>query len=86
MKDETTITIKTNPKFYWWRVPLVFGIQTGIIGIGIWADSQAMQWSGFVAVILLAVGASIAASERDRGLTISEARKRLAEIERRERA
>ena len=32
---------------------LVAGIQVGIIGIGVWVNSTAMQWAGFLAVVLV---------------------------------
>lgn len=73
------ITINTKPMFRPWRVVLSFAAQTGVIGVGVMADSEAMQWAGFIALVLMVWG--MAMLGKPGGMTIAEARKRIDEIE-----
>lgn len=75
------ITIKTDPKFRPWRAAISTCIQVGIIGIGILANSPAMQWSGFLALVLIAITAAITSDQKNTSLTIEQARARLDAIE-----
>lgn len=82
--NETTITILTRAKLSW-RIFLFPSLQVGVIGVGIWAESPAMQWIGFAFLLLFIVVLAVAWGERNTRLTIDEARQRLDEIERNER-
>lgn len=83
MTEYHVIKISTRPKVSW-RVFVGPALQLLIIGIGIAADSAAMQWSGFVILILSMFAFGMLIAKKDENLTISDARKRLDEIERRE--
>ena len=52
-----------------------------VIGLGSYLESSAMQWVGFVFVILSVVGRSVRKGNKHR-MTVKEARQRLDEIER----
>lgn len=56
-----------------------FAAVVGIIGIGALLQSGAMQWAGFIMLVLAVTGRIIGKTKR---LTIAEARARLDEIER----
>lgn len=79
--NEHKIIITTNPKFRPKPFLLTITSQVGVIGLGIWANSAAMQWSGLVLLAILAL--ALAVGERKNGLTFDEAR---AEIDRLEEA
>jgi hypothetical protein len=65
-----------------WRYTAVFyALLFGLIGLGVFVDSAAMQWAGFVVAFLALVGMAATAEKRNKGLTIAEARKRLDELE-----
>ena len=81
-KNEVTINIIHSPKGIWMRAPIVAALQVGVIGIGIWADSAAMQWAGFVMLAFLMIGLAVPERDKNKGLTIAEARRRLDEMER----
>ena len=76
------ITIITNPKLKPLRVIYSTLWVGALIGVGIAADSAAMQWMGFVITIVLFVGLAIQANNKDEALTLEQARKRLDELER----
>lgn len=81
----TTITIKTATPFRPLRALYFAAVEIGIISVGVWLDSAAMQWLGFIGVFLafIIVLTSMANSNRDKNtdLSIDEARARLDEIE-----
>lgn len=76
------ITIETNPKFSLARHLVGFAAQTVPIGVGVWWQSEPLQWLGLVCAVLFLVALSIWYARRDFALTIEEARRRLDEIER----
>jgi hypothetical protein len=76
---EHTITIETNAKFRPRRFLLTIAAQIGVIGVGIWAESAAMQWCGFSVLALMLIG--LAAKDKRRGLTFDEARMKIDQIE-----
>lgn len=76
---EHKITIATNPKFKPISFILTIAAQLGIIGVGIIADSAAMQWAGFIALALLVI--AVAAQDKNRSLTFEEARKKIDRLE-----
>ncbi len=55
-----------------------FATVVGIIGVGVWCGSSAMQWVG---AIMLFVAACFYPFTKSKRLTIAEARRRLDEIE-----
>ena len=79
MKHE--IKIVTNQKFRPMRAVWSCMTPIFVIGIGVALDSAAMQWVGFVFLMLLAVAIAATQLAKDDGLTIDQARKRLNEIE-----
>jgi hypothetical protein len=84
MSGDIKITIITNPKFRPLRAVLNLVTQIGVIGVGVWAESAAMQWAGFAALILVLIGAMVVMHGESAGLTIPEARTALDRIESRE--
>ena len=58
-----------------------WGMLFGLIGLGVFVDSAAMQWAGFVVAFLGLIGMAANAEKRNKGLTIADARKRLDELE-----
>ena len=81
MREPIKITVRTKGKFKPLRFASVMLLQVGIISVGIYADSQAMQWAGFVFFVAGAVSFAHQEVKREEGLTIKEARARLNEIE-----
>lgn len=79
------ITINTNPQFRPLQTVSSTALTVLVIGVGVVADSAAMQWAGFVSLLLTVIGLSVIKSKKDDCLTIDEARKRLDEIEAEER-
>lgn len=55
-----------------------FALLAGLIGIGVLVGSAAMQWSGFVLGFIVLFGRAMKA---DPPMTITEARKRLDELQ-----
>ena len=51
-----------------------------IMGAGVWMESAAMQWLGFVGLVIGAISTGISKSNRSK-MTIEQARQRLDEIE-----
>lgn len=52
----------------------------GIIGVGVWLESPAMQWAGFIIAALIIGGRAARFGEKYR-YTIAGARKKLDELE-----
>lgn len=80
----TQITIKTNPKFRPLRTLYLAASMLVVIGIGVAVESAAMQWAGFVIIAILILGMVKREEDRNSGLTIADARRRLDELERAE--
>jgi hypothetical protein len=78
------IEIRINPKLNPLRAGIQLSIQIGVIGVGIWADSPAMQWCGFLFLILGLSSFRAIELDQNKGLSIADARKRLDALERRE--
>lgn len=71
------------PRDAWLRsfhIPLM---QLALIGVGIWADSPAMQWAGFLTLALIVFVVSFCAMGKS-PMTIAEARAFLDELEARD--
>ena len=79
--SQVTITINTNPKLNPLRLLCLFGMQVVVIGIGVFANSAAMQWAGFVMLLLLLFFVAMKINEKDQGLTFDQARARIDELE-----
>ena len=79
-KTPIKITIETTPKLSLFRMFMPIALQLCVIGVGIWAESPAMQWSGFAMLCLLTIVIA-AVANKSYGITIDQARKRLDEIE-----
>jgi hypothetical protein len=60
-----------------------FALVVGVIGTGVFLQSSAMQWAGF---IMLALAALALASNGDKRMTVTQARAYLDEIEKERRA
>ena len=78
------IVIETNPKFTYRRHALAFLLQTVPIGVGVYWESEPLQWLGLACSLLLLLAVSVWIARREFAVTIEEARKRLDEIERQE--
>lgn len=81
MSDPIKIKVMTAPKWKPLRASYVFALQFIMIGAGVLADSPAMQWMGFVMVILCGIVAIAMQADRQGAMSIDEARKRLDELE-----
>lgn len=81
MTREVKVTVLTNPRWRPLRSVYATAFQIGVIGIGVAANSPAMQWSGFIVLMLIAVGMAVAGVRKNEGLSIAEAIRRLNEIE-----
>ena len=82
MSEEITINLSDNTR----RTRaisrvLLFVMPITLIGVGIVADSPAMQWAGFVVTMLSIAAFSTLLGKKNHGLTIAQARRRLDEIE-----
>ena len=84
MTEKTIIRVQIKEGIVKSTVRLVRGVilYTSVIGIGIWVDSQAMQWAGFLALVLGIL--AYAMVKNDETMTIAEARKELDRLEARE--
>lgn len=81
MSDEIKFTIATTQKFRPLRAVYFASWMVGVIGVGVVAGSDAMQWAGFAMLGLIAVVGVAAHGRSDTGLSIDEARRRIDEIE-----
>lgn len=79
--SQTTIKIIVNAKFRPLRALWFASTMAAVIGVGVAVDSAAMQWAGFLMLMLIGLGSGIAKASKNEGLTIDEARARLDEIE-----
>lgn len=79
------ININVIPKLRLRKIIFFSVLQFSVIGTGKMIGSEALQWSGFVTILLLivisAIGKIVENIEKTRGLTIEEARKFLDELE-----
>lgn len=84
MKHEIDLTLQFTFTVRNRMLSLLFNLISPLvlIGIGVFADSAAMQWAGFVVWTLVIVGVVTSASKKNNALTIEQARKRLDELER----
>jgi uncharacterized membrane protein len=83
------IIISTQPKSKpWWRLFVVSALQIVVIGVGVFADSAAMQWAGFVGLIFLFFCGVIISTTlgANKALSVDEARVRLDQLQALERA
>jgi putative effector of murein hydrolase LrgA (UPF0299 family) len=78
------INIVTNPKMDLMRSVMQLLFITAIIGIGVVLDSRAMEWIGFIIVMIAGIGIVVNAVNKDSNLTIAEARLRLDDLEKKE--
>lgn len=81
MTDQPTlILIRESAKESWVRDLSTFASLVGLIGIGVWLDSSAMQWIGAILGFLSIL--SRASDLRKRStMTIEQARAKLDEME-----
>ena len=79
--SKTTIKIETTSKFHPLRAVWSASTMVAVIGIGVAVDSAAMQWAGFLVLMLTALAVGIVKAAKNDGLTIDQARARLDEIE-----
>lgn len=56
-------------------------LQVGIIGIGVFTGSAAMQWAGFLVLCLLLIGTLSSFHKHNTALTYDQARKTIDEHE-----
>lgn len=83
MEKKITITIvDRRANTFWRRLLTVVVIVLGPTSIGILLDNPAMQWLGFVFTLLLFFGFSAAEQKKSVTHSITEARRRLDELER----
>lgn len=81
-KEKIEITILTAPRFRPWRMATAIGLQLGVIGVGILAQSVAMQWLGFLVFLLMLAALVNAEMKRSTASTVPEARAILERIAR----
>jgi len=81
MRKEVRITVRTNPRLTVQKSVISILTITGLIGLGIIADSAAMQWAGFVLAFLTLFAVGAVRVARREGISITEARKILDELE-----
>ncbi|SLN74809.1 hypothetical protein ROJ8625_04105 [Roseivivax jejudonensis] len=80
MAEREVIIVSETPLQSWMRDASTFALFAGLVGLGVWTDSSAMEWAGFlIAILFFLIKASVITSKNVH--TISEARKRLDEIE-----
>lgn len=84
MSKDITITVNTNQKLKPLRTVYSSLFTITVIGVGAVLESAAMQWIGFIVVIITALGVVMAGAGKNSNLTIDEARKRLDELEAKE--
>lgn len=83
MADKPVIlSIKITTPFRPLRMLFSTALEVGVIGIGVWVGSAAMQWAGFLALLLIALGMANGYGRRNDGLTPDEARARIDQLER----
>lgn len=80
----TEIYIRTNPKFKPLRVLYAFSVQFALISIGIAAESPAMQWMGFVMVVLIVLVLAVATVDSNKAVSFDEARRMIDDMEAKE--
>lgn len=78
MTKAVEIKIITNPQFNVARFALSIAAQIGVIGVGVYTQSEAMQWCGFLVLVLLVLGLI---ARDNKGLTFDEARAKIDELE-----
>lgn len=81
MAEEITVNIKPTQVQAWGRTVRSFLLIAALIGPGILLDSAAMQWMGFLIVLLVVVGLAVGSDKANKGLTPDQARARIAELE-----
>jgi hypothetical protein len=83
------IVIDTRPKRdfadFAMRTASSFGLLFLMVGIGIWADSNAMQWAGLAVAFLLMAGIGKRLTEKDTAVSFAEARAIIDRLEAQER-
>ncbi len=80
-RERVDIFIKANNQFRWTNILYIAGTIVLVIGVGVIAESSAMQWAGFIVLLLLAAVAIMTVHPNHTPMTIDEARKRLDKIE-----
>lgn len=80
MKEEIIIVIAEGEtvRQSWASDASTFALCVGLIGLGLWVDSSAMQWLGAVFAFVATLARVGSKAKR---LTVSEAKNRLDEIE-----
>lgn len=81
MAEEITVNIKPTQVQAWGRTVRAFLLIAALIGPGIVLDSAAMQWMGFLIVLLVVVSLAVGSDKANKGLTPDQARARIAELE-----
>jgi hypothetical protein len=75
------ILVKETPLKSWVRDASTFALFVSMIGVGVYLDSTALQWIGAI-IAFITIMARATWVKESHTYTISEARKRLDEIER----
>ena len=86
MTEPVKITVLATTRFKPVRAIYFAAIQVAVIGVGVAVESAAMQWSGFLFLAFLfglnCMVLIVQNVEKNKPLSIQEARKRMDEIER----
>ncbi|MEM8801108.1 MAG: hypothetical protein AAGF55_01090 [Pseudomonadota bacterium] len=82
MSDKHIIILHETVLQSWLRDASTLALFVALIGIGVFLESAAMQWVGAFIGFTFIIGKAIASAQRDKMLSVSEARKKLDEIER----
>ena len=78
-KKEHTIRIATETALQSWaRDASSFALFTALIGVGVYLDSSAMQWAGFMCAVIILANQGMKLVPK---LTITEAREYLDKLE-----
>lgn len=78
---DLTITVRTRTPFRPWRAVYVAVAQILVIGVGVFTGSSAMQWAGFLLLALMLFALLTSENSKTTGLSFSEARAKLDELE-----
>ena len=82
---EHNIRVWTTSKVSPFRAIYSASIIISVIGVGVLAESSAMQWAGFWSLVLTVVGLAVIQTVNEKALTIEQARAYLDELERKEK-
>ena len=81
-----TIRVFTTSKVHPLRAVYSASVIISVIGVGVLAESSAMQWAGFWSLVLTVVGVAVVHAANEKAMTIEQARAYLDELENKDRS